>query len=106
MDRNNKEIIEILIGLYEGDPVVHQVLSFYFQRELHKIEGTRFTEGVDYLFSIRAIEDNLTNILFDLMEYFRKKMADWHNFVLKSLELSTTPIIIERVDESKGREVK
>lgn len=98
------DITEKLLELYQDDSIVRGIISRYIDRK-HK---NYFDNEADWRVSrtMEIIRDFREEIVFDIMLMYKKMLDENHKLILKILEESKTPIIIDKKNFIKLSEKK
>lgn len=103
MDIENK-----LINLYMHDAIAHNVISRYVAKY-----RDNYVVGKNYPYQsnpiLKVIHEHREEIIFNLMLMYKKMLDENHKLVLKILEESQTPIIIDKenfIKLAKSKEEK
>jgi hypothetical protein len=90
MDIENK-----LINLHIHDAIAHNVILGFVAKY-----GSNYAVGKDYPYQsnpiLRVIKEHREEIIFNLMLMYKKMLDENHRLILKILEESKTPIIIDK----------
>lgn len=95
MDIENK-----LINLYMHDSIAHSVISGFVAKYRNN-----YVVGKNYPYQsnpiLKVIHEHKEEIIFNLMLMYKKMLDANHKLILKILETSRTPIIIDKENFAK-----
>jgi len=89
------KIEDKLINLYMHDTIAHNVISGYVAKYRNN-----YVVGKNYPYQsnpiLKVIHEHKEEIIFNLMLTYKKMLDENHKLILKILETSQTPIIIDK----------